>query len=1298
MHLPFTVGRVLLLVAILALFGACHAIAQLAGTGTIQGTVNDSSGKVISGATVTALDLSTGAKTIRTTTNQGEYSLAPLKPATYRITVTAPGFETLERDNISLNGLQVIGLDLTLKVGAISETVTVSTAPPPLETEDATLGSAIDDQAYANIPMELSNLGSADQRRASDVAYLVVGVSSQLTNANVGDASFVVNGNIQSTQVHLEGLPFALAAGNGDPRYIWTAIPAESVSQFQVKTGGYSSEYGGLGLENYTIKSGTNQIHGTVYSITRNTAFDASGFIPSTNSVTGNLVKLPEHNWENGMNIGGPIWKDKLFLFLSYMDYRNTTVTLPNYETIPTPSELCGDFSASDAGGKYPIYDPTTQTSSTSAPTRTQFSGIPYIMKNGTCVQNGSTAVANVIPQSEISPQAMYLAKWWSGVNYANSQSYNNFIGSYSNGLANWSTTNRLDWNISAKQTLSLMAAVGRQATVNGSSQTADDGPYPYRDNFAYNPRTAVFIFSHTFLIKPNLVNQGSIGLAEYHYDSFDLDLYTPAFSAASAGITNLPAGQASAAFPKITWSGNNAPAQWDGAVTYSGGADNTTSYKDNLEWTHGKHSMIFGTMGQLFGMHNMPAFGNSTQYAAAFSGTSTAQFSSGTTINTGTGLPLASYLLGAVNAGTMYTQYANGYMETLSFAHQFGIYVNDDYRITPKLTANLGLRWDLVTPYEEKRNHFSFLNPNVTNPVTGTPGILQFAGSGTSPTYCNCSTFAHNYYKNLGPRLGLAYQLDSKTVIRTSFGIFYNTGFGGTGNSGVGTGALQDGTSYPAVSVAPPLSLPAYYLNTSPYFTAGTNGTFTNSNVGQTYGGTPFVATAPPLINDAFGTYYSTAAVAPYASAQTLGYIDPKYGDRSPQYEEWSFGFQRLLTKDITATVNYVGNEAHFLYDSAARGIYQNQLDPKYLALQSLAGSVPSATVTPGAVSSACTQTTALAQAQCLFPGIGLPYATFPTTSPATVGQMLKPFPQFSGVSDLMALVANSNYEGLQISIQGRKSHGLTFMVNYTYSKTMDNDGTRRSGYAIPAGVIAGQPAKSWPVGGADYSRSVLDLPQNATAYATYELPFGKGHLGGDNLILSNIVGGWSLSTVYTYMSGLPLALTGSSCTASAGTCMPSYNPNFTGNLMPNGKWGKGATYKTLSSTPYVNPNAFIVTTSTAVIPGTTSNAFASQNGGYLIGNARRTAPLGLRGPSNYNIDGTLKRTFDVWKEGRVKFVFEVGAFNAVNHVWFGSPGTDDAAGGSSIGTSVGSSSFGTVTKQANNPRQFQFSGHINF
>ncbi len=1307
--------RLLLAVALLAPFTVRCALAQMSGSGTIEGTITDPSGAVVVGAQVSAVNLSTGAETVRTTTKSGAYSLAPLEPATYRITVAAPGFETLVRDSISLNGLQVIGLDLSLKIGSASQTVTVSTAPPPLETTNATVGNAIDDHAYTNIPLEMGNLGSADQRRATDVAYLVPGVSAQLTNNNATDAAFVVNGNVGSTQMHIDGLPLALPAGNGDPRYVWTAIPAESINQFQVQTAGYSAEYSGLGLENFSVKSGSNQIHGTVYTIVRNTAFDASGFIPVTNAVTGKLIKTPEHQWEDGMNIGGPIWKDKIFLFGSYMDYRDSTITLPNYESIPTPAELCGDFSASDAGGKYPIYDPTTQTASTSAPTRTQFSAIPYIMKNGTCVQNGATAVANVIPQSEISPEAQYLQKYWNGVTYSDGTStanptnttptLSNFIGSYPNGLANWSTANRLDWVISSKQSMNVLAAFGRQSTVNGSAETTDDGPPPYRADKAYDPRTAVFILSHIYQITPSLVNQGSIGLAEYHSNTYNLDLYTSAYSSASAGITNLAAGQASGSFPTLTFTGNDGLNQWGGGGTFSSTNNNTTSYKDNVQWIHGKHSLTFGTMGQLFGYHNIPAWGNSTPYAAAFTASPTGQFSSKTTLNASTGMGYASYLLGAANSGTMYTEYGAGYLETYSYAHQFGFYVNDDFRITPKLTANLGLRWDLITPFfQEKNSHYSFLNPTVTNPVTGTPGILQFAGSNsaaTANTYCNCTTPTQMYYKNFGPRLGLAYELNNKTVIRASFGIFYSTGSGGFGSSGVSTGAAQVGTTAPAVSASQPLSQPAYYLNNSAYFEAGTP---YGNTANTAAGGASFTAITPPLIDQAFGTYYSTAGVAPNVSSQTLGYVDPYYGNRSPQYPEWSIGFQRLLTSNITATINYVGNEGHFLYDGASRGYYQNQVNPSYLGLQGLAGDVPSSTVTAGAVSASCTQTTALAQAQCLYPSITVPYASFPLLtggliSSTSVGQMLKPFPQFNGVSDLMALDSNSNYHAVQISVQGRQFHGLSFNVSYTRSKTLDDNGTFRSGYAIPAGYLAGEPSKSWAVHRADYSLSVIDLPQDITSYVSYDLPFGKGHMGGSNFIVSNVVGGWTLSGVYTYVSGLPLVLSeSSSCTGSAGTCEPSYNAQFSGPIMPIGKWGAGATAASLATTQYIDPNAFIQTTSTAVIPGTTTKAFASQNGGYLIGDLRRTAPYGLRGPSIYDIDSTVKRTFDIWKEGRVKFVFEASAFNTTNHVWFGSPGTDDAASGGTIGESVGSSTFGAVTKQANNPRQFQFAGHFNF
>lgn len=1251
-------------VAIAMMLPVC-AFAQIGGTGTIEGTITDPSGAAIAGAQVSAVNTETGQETVRPTTASGLYNISPLPAGTYNVTVTSPKFETTQQQNVVLNGLQVLGLDIKLKVGAATETVTVTTAPPPLETTNATLGNAIDNQTYAETPLEMGEFGASSQRRVSDVAFLVVGVSAVMSSNNPDDEPMVINGNTNSTQMHLEGLPFSSPSVVGDPRYIWTALPAESVTQFQVKTTGYSSEYGGLGVENFTVKSGTNEFHGGVYSIARNTAFDASGFIPATDAITHQQIKTPEHQWENGATLGFPVIKDKLFVFGSFMDYRYSSITPPNYETIPTAAELCGDFSAVDAGGKFPIYDPSTQTASTSAPTRTQFSGPSYTAAGG-C--GSGPVLANVIPQAELSPQAKYLQQYWAGINYANSASVSNFIGTYKTGIADWSTTNKVDWNISDKQHASLMVALGRQSTVNGSSQTTDDGPFPYRAAKAYNPRTALIILSHSYQITPNLVNQFNYGLAEYQSNTFNLDLANPAWGAANAGITGIPAGQTSQSFPEVTWSGNNPVAQWGGGAGsggFSSTGNDTWSFKDNVQWTHRQHSIVVGTQGQFLSFHDIASQGGTSPITLGYSSTQTGQFSSGTTLNSNSGLPYASYLVGAPNSAT-YTQYATGHYETRTLQRQASIYVNDDYRVTSKLTLNLGLRWEFVTPVHEQNNQLEFMNPNITNTATGTPGIMQFAGNG--PDSCNCSSLIHTYWKDVGPRLGAAYALDSKTVIRASFGVYYGLTNGGLGSSGVSAGGLQNGYSLAANPASPGLSQPVFYLNSSGYNTNLSNSAF---------GGPGFTATAPPIFDPLYGTYYSTAAglTATEKFSQTLGYLDPKLAGRTPEYPSWSLGFQRLLTKDITATVAYVGNQAHFLYAGSSRGTYSNQLNPKYLFLQSLVN----ATSTPANV----------AAAAAVVPGVAYPYASFPQASPGTISQMLKPFPQYSGVTDLFAATGNSNYNGLQISIQGRKSHGFNFLLNYTYSKTIDDAGTSRSGYAIPEGLVANQPTKSFRINRADRSLSVIDMPNYITAFANYDLPFGKGHIGDGNAIVSSIIGGWSLSSVYTYVNGLPLSLTGSTCTGSAGTCMPSYNTNFTGNLMPLGKWGKGATAANLATRQYINPNAFLTTTATN---------FATQNGGYLIGDVARTAPDHLRGPANYNIDATVRRTFNVWHDGRVKFVFEASAFNAVNHVWFGSPSSSDAAAGTSVGTSVGASTFGTITKIANSPRQFQFAGHINF
>ncbi|MGA8939129.1 MAG: hypothetical protein WB439_08190, partial [Acidobacteriaceae bacterium] len=380
-----------------------------------------------------------------------------------------------------------------------------------------------------------------------------------------------------------------------------------------------------------------------------------------------------------------------------------------------------------------------------------------------------------------------------------------------------------------------------------------------------------------------------------------------------------------------------------------------------------------------------------------------------------------------------------------------------------------------------------------------------------------------------------------------------------------------------------------------------------------------------------------------------------PYYGGRTPTFDGWSIGAQILATNNMTATISYVGNQGHFLVPTGSpRGYWSNQLDPAYLSL---------GTTVLGASASAGMPA-----------GTSLPYATFNNK----VSQALVAFPQYSGVTDQLPAVGNTNYNALQIFVQQRLSRGLGFMVSYTLSKTIDDVGTFRTGYAIPSGVLANS-SKAYPIDRIERSLSTQDQRQNLVGTATYDLPFGKDHIGGGNPIVRALVSDWRLSGIFTYVSGNPLALTGAACSGitGQGTCMPEYAPGFTGSARQNGKWGQGATAATLSKIQYINPAAF------------------AEDSGDTLGNTARTAPDGLTGPGNYNLDASVRRSFSLWRDGRVKFVFDASAFNTFNHVWFGS--ASSTADGK-IAVSVGSSSLGTVSGQANNPRQFQLSGHINF
>ena len=441
----------LALLVIALMISPIGASAQLAGTGTIQGTVTDSSGAVIPDATVAAQNLATNTMTVRTTTKDGYYTLSPLDAGNYTVTVSAQGFEKLLRQNVHVDGMQMLALDLTLQIGKANATVTVSTAPPALETEDATLGAVMENDVYESLPLEMggANGVSTDQRRVTDYAVLMPGVTNNEIKNNESDEPMVVNGNPNSTEMYVEGIPLESASVSGDPRFIWPAFSVETIDQFQLKTTAYSAEYQGLGVENFTMKRGSNQIHGSLYEVMRNTALDSCG-LHSCHTRTPRpalaLCKPPEHMNEYGMTLGGPIWRNKIFLFTNYSGFRYITLTKPQYQTIPTPAELCGDFS-SVTGGQ-PIYDPTTQTLTAGSYSRTQFSGPTWTAAGG-C---GSGPVANnVIPQDELSPIAKYLQQWMPAP--TNSNATNNYLGSYNWGLNNWSSANRLDYDISTSTT-----------------------------------------------------------------------------------------------------------------------------------------------------------------------------------------------------------------------------------------------------------------------------------------------------------------------------------------------------------------------------------------------------------------------------------------------------------------------------------------------------------------------------------------------------------------------------------------------------------------------------------------------------------------------------------------------------------------------------------------------------------------------------------------------------------------------------------------------------------------------------
>ncbi len=929
-------GFVAFVLAIAGLTGST-ARAQISGTGAISGTVTDPTGAVVVNAKVTATNIDTNVSTERNTTRAGDYNITPLIPGTYTVTVAAAGFEGYKQENVTVDALVTVAVNVKLTVGQATETVTVTSAPPLLETTDATLGGVMDNEMYSNLPLEMSFGGNSDQRRSTDFAYLMPGVSNVFTGSgNATDATTGINGSPNGVQeMYVDGIDLPEADGVGDNRFTWTAISVDAVNQFQIQTAGVSSQYGGQGTQNYSIKSGGNAIHGSLYEYNRNTLFDAWTFTGKVPTLRPNgvfaTVKPREIQNEFGLVISFPIIKNKLFFFGNYGQYREQKGATISAMTIPTSAMLAlgtpngvADFTgwakanggsgctsiaaegtsgvAQQAHGCDDIYDPSTETVGCTGNLSTGplcSRSVFHAMLNGVD-QN------DVIPASRLSKASTYINQYWVPYEALASQTTytNNLNYGTPTGLANWYLTSRLDYNQNAKNQVALIVAFGRQAST-GPNSTSGLGP-PFNTSQSYHPVTNIDILKDTYTVSAHVVNQIAFGYGRYESVSVTPD-DAPQYDAASIGLLGTPPGQASNGFPAI--SGMGGPSQ--AGYAWNSKVNNTYTSTDNVQWEFGKHNFTFGAQEVLVEFNYYKALGPTGPMSYSFSGAQTEGFplttgglaTTGTAAQTNTGNGTASYMIGAASGESVASPYVPGLGTRW---RDPSVWAQDDYKVTKSLTMNLGLRWDIMPSITEAHNIFSFFNPYGHNSVTGNLGTLAFAGGGDPNLFCNCSNPSQIYYGNIAPRIGMAYSVDPKTVIRGSYGVSYARG---DWTSGSQSGSPST-TGYTPSGTTPSQPTPAFPLI---YWdgTACSNGT--NAGVNCGYNGSINPPT-PPAFGTSLAEYGTGNNSTTTASATGVSWFDKYKGDRTPQYINWTFGIQRQITRDISLTVSYVGSQGHFV------------------------------------------------------------------------------------------------------------------------------------------------------------------------------------------------------------------------------------------------------------------------------------------------------------------------------------------------------------------------------------------------
>ena len=1013
------------------------------GNGTITGTITDPAGAVILSANVEARNTATGVTYSGGTSNAGVYTLSDLPIGTYVLTATVQGFKTFTHTNLALTATQVLREDISMQVGTATESVTVSAEASLLKTETGELTHNITLEQMDDLPLlgiGTTNAGTTAIRNPFNAIEALPG----LTAYNPG-YGFTFNGQSTQASIRIEGqdaTPHALG-------YEVTAQPGvDAVQEVAIQTSNYAAEFGTTGsvLVNFTMKSGTNQYHGSGYDYFVNEDLDA-GNPYSVNASGGGKLRPRNRRNDFGGTLGGPVTipkiyngHDRTFFFFSYEEYLETTHIF-NSDTVPTAAYLNGDFSAISANGTCSlcsaigvptaplgspaildpagnkiyaneIFNPTTRTVATSGPLQGQGYATPFLN--------------NKIPPSSFDAVTVNFLTLFQklGVVAQNSNLVGNYLGSVPSNRYSVIPSFKIDHSLSNKDKLSFTEQetnLENQVSV-GLPFGADGLPEEigqYRGSFITG---WVERLNYDRSVTPTLLLHAGVG---YYYTDFSDRAPFLNFNPSQFGLSGLVQNRQ---FPSIT---GNCPFVPFGITCLSAGGgmqtigtagqiqslyhDNKPTYNANATWVRGKHTYKLGAEVYFQGNPIQEYAGmtlNTGTNATSDPFTPTASLN-----GFSTGFGLASWLLGDYSSTTQSAPY-----DYRMGAQQWGLYIQDSWKVTRKLTLDYGLRWDLPTQPHEQYGRLGQFNATLPNAnAGGHPGATIYGNT------CGCEFYEPSYPYALGPRIGVAYQLDSKTVFRGGWGVVYTQVLGAALGSaaGVAGGIVSSNGVYPVAA-----NSPSYVPPASQFVNIETPG-----------------AIVPPTWPATDNNIYPVKGTVGSGTG-TRPVMPDGNENRPPRDNQFSFGVQREITRNFIMEAAYVGNRVVWLPNgplgflselSASRyaqyGLYPY---PGTGPCSTGGGACPNSTYNNNAdralLSLPLSSSNVIQKLSSVGISSALPYSGFPASS--SLQSALYPFPQFGALEPTASATGNSRYDSLQMKATKRLSHSLQASGAFTWAK----------------------------------------------------------------------------------------------------------------------------------------------------------------------------------------------------------------------------------------------------------------------